>query len=206
MSLDPATHRIGGFERCCLLRKNVLDRSIALALLLLAGVWLLFIAAAVRWDTPGPVLSRERRLGRDGRPFWLLSFRCSVLEVTSNGGHARVGAAGEGRVWVLTRTGLVLERCGLDRLPRLLNVLCGDMSLIGPQPQLPRQGEADGTPPDLLPVKPGLIGIPEVRRRHGGRRTEVVGLEGYMSQYSIGLDLSILRRALRVAVMGDDAW
>lgn len=196
MSVNPSIHRTGDLDRRRLLTKSLLDRCVAVLLLLLTGVWLLLIAVAVRLDTPGPVLARERRLGRDGRPFWLLSFRCSVLAVGRHGDHDDGGAAAAVRVQVPTGTGLVLRRFGLDRLPRLLNVLWGDMSLVGPAPQLPWPGEGDGAPPLPLPVRPGLLGIEEVRRLREGRWTGPVDLEDYVRHYSIGLDLAVLGRAV----------
>lgn len=207
MPVNPALRGTGGLESRRLLGKTILDRSVAGLLLLLTGVWLLLIAVAVHLDTGGPVLGRERRLGRNGRPFWLLSFRCALLGVAPDDDSAPGEAVEEARVLIPTRTGPVLRRYGFDRLPRLINVVRGDMSLVGPPPQPPEVAdeEGEGAAAASLPVRPGLIGLEEVRRRHGGRRTGPVDLEDYVRHYSVGVDLAVLGRALLTAMSSDGA-
>jgi lipopolysaccharide/colanic/teichoic acid biosynthesis glycosyltransferase len=192
----------GGIERRRLVVKSALDRSVAAVLLLLAAVWLLVIAVAIRLDSPGPILARERRLGRDGREFWLLTFRSSVLGIPPGEPGQDRAAAGFARIRVATRVGRILRRCCLDELPKLVNVLAGDMSLVGPRPQEPEVAEDGGALPEPLPVRPGLTGLLGRSARSGSRRAEPMDLDEYVQNYSIGLDLSILGRAVRAGMTG----
>ena len=94
---------------------------------------LLLTALAVRLDTPGPVFYRAPRVGKDGVPFRLYKFRSMVFDADRRG--PGITAAGDRRV---TRTGAFLRRTKLDELPQLINVLRGEMSLVGPRPEDPR--------------------------------------------------------------------
>jgi lipopolysaccharide/colanic/teichoic acid biosynthesis glycosyltransferase len=162
--------------------KSVVDRLAAAVLILLGALLLLLIAGVVLLDSPGGVLSRRRRLGQWGREFHLLGFRTT---------------AADGSV---TRVGRVLRRSGLDALPELVNVLVGDMSLVGPRPQRPSDADprrAAAQP--WLPVKPGITGLWHLR---GGRLDEdgPVELDYYVRNWSPALDLRVLGNCLRAAV------
>ena len=113
--------------------KRALDVALALAALLATAPLLLLVAVAVRLDSPGPALFRQVRVGRGGRPFAMLKFRSMVQGAERLGGPLTV--AGDARV---TRVGRVLRELKLDELPQLLNVLAGQMSLVGPRPEVPR--------------------------------------------------------------------
>ncbi|MEU2348297.1 sugar transferase [Modestobacter sp. NPDC049651] len=198
MSLTPDARYPDGRGR--LLLKSVLDRSLAAVLLLVAGAWMLLIALAIRLDGPGPVLVRERRVGRGGREFWLLRFRSSVLEAPRHVGSEARGPV-PARVAVATRVGRVVRGCYLDELPKLLNVLRGDLSFVGPPPLSPRSAAADRLP--ALPVRPGLTGLYS-RGPRPGTPAAPLDVDEYLRNYSIALDLSILRRALRPGRPGTD--
>jgi lipopolysaccharide/colanic/teichoic acid biosynthesis glycosyltransferase len=125
----------------------------AVALLLLSPV-LAAIAVAVRLDSPGPVLFRQTRIGRDGKPFRILKFRTMVDGAARLAGN--VSPAGDPRV---TRIGKVLRRTYLDELPQLLNVVQGDMSLVGPRPETPEfVARYDDDERRVLSVRAGLVG------------------------------------------------
>lgn len=188
-----------------LLMKAVLDRGVAAALLLLTGLWLLLIAVAIRLDSRGPIFDRDRRLGRYGREFSLLRFRSTVLAIPPDAGPDRE-RAGVVRVRVTTRVGRILQRYCLDELPKLINVVRGDMSLVGPRPQDPRAAEGEG---GVLPVKPGLTGLYRgglrARSRHGEPDADrPMDVEDYVRNYSVGLDLAILGHALRHGISSGD--
>jgi lipopolysaccharide/colanic/teichoic acid biosynthesis glycosyltransferase len=122
---------------------------------LLAPVGLL-LAFAIRMDSPGPVLFGQRRVGRGGRPFTIWKFR--TMRTGAAGSGPGVTADGDRRI---TRTGRWLRRLKLDELPQLWNVLAGDMSLVGPRPELP---EYVGLYPEairrkVLSVRPGLTDL-----------------------------------------------
>jgi lipopolysaccharide/colanic/teichoic acid biosynthesis glycosyltransferase len=113
--------------------KRLFDLVVAsLALLLLAPL-LLALAAWIRLDSPGPVFFRQERVGRGGRTFRIHKFRTMVADAPARGPQITVGA--DPRV---TRAGAWLRRRKLDELPQLIDVLAGDMSLVGPRPEVPR--------------------------------------------------------------------
>jgi lipopolysaccharide/colanic/teichoic acid biosynthesis glycosyltransferase len=122
-------------------------------LLLLAPVFAL-IALAVKLDSPGPVFFRQLRVGRGGEPFLMFKFRTMVQDAQHLG--ANVSATGDPRV---TRVGRWLRRCFLDEAPQLLNVLRGDMSLVGPRPETPEHA-ARFSPEErrILSLRPGMAG------------------------------------------------
>jgi lipopolysaccharide/colanic/teichoic acid biosynthesis glycosyltransferase len=130
--------------------RRALDVATAAAGLAVLGPVLVGIGALVRLTSPGPALFRQERVGRDGRPFEILKFRTMV----AGGQGPQVTRAGDARV---TRVGRLLRRTKLDELPQLVNVLRGDMSLVGPRPEVPRY-VAMYTPEQrrVLSVRPGI--------------------------------------------------
>ncbi|MGI8803813.1 MAG: sugar transferase [Solirubrobacteraceae bacterium] len=161
-------------------------------------------ALAIRLESPGGVLYRQRRIGKDGRPFEVIKLRTMV------DGAERMGAglsidSGDARI---TRVGGVLRRCSIDELPNLLNVLRGDMSLIGPRPTLPHQVEAyDDRQRGRLAVRPGITGWAQVNGRASLPWPERIELDLYYIEHrSLELDLEILRRSVRVLVAGEGLY
>jgi len=166
---------------------------VASALLLLAVSPLLLVAAlAIVLEDRGPVLYRQRRVGKDGEEFELLKLRTMVV------GAERIGAGlavneGDPRI---TRVGRLLRRLSLDELPQLWNVLRGEMSLIGPRPTLSYQVERY-TPRQRrrLDVKPGITGWAQVHGRAKLPWDERIELDvWYVEHQSLWLDLQILLR------------
>jgi lipopolysaccharide/colanic/teichoic acid biosynthesis glycosyltransferase len=113
--------------------KRLFDIVIVIGGLLVFGVPMLAIAAWIRLDSPGPVFFRQERVGRGGRPFCIHKFRTMVADAPSRGPALTVGDDPR-----ITRAGAWLRRSKLDELPQLLDVLSGDMSIVGPRPELPR--------------------------------------------------------------------
>jgi lipopolysaccharide/colanic/teichoic acid biosynthesis glycosyltransferase len=134
--------------------KRVLDIAVSLSALLLLVPVLVVIAALVKLSSPGPVFYRQQRVSRGGRLFQLFKFRTMV--VGADRLAPNVSATGDPRV---TRVGSFLRRSYLDELPQLVNVLRGDMSLVGPRPETP-EFVAFYTPDErrVLTVRPGLAG------------------------------------------------
>jgi lipopolysaccharide/colanic/teichoic acid biosynthesis glycosyltransferase len=161
---------------------------------------LLLAAIAIRLDSRGPVIYRQRRAGRDGRPFDLYKLR------TMHPGHDPVGVGtpvlpGDARV---TRVGRFLRRLSLDELPNLINVLRGEVAVVGPRPTLEAQVEAY-TPRQRrrLEVKPGLTGWAQVNGRAGIPWEERIELDvWYVDNRSPWLDLRILGRTARLLLTG----
>lgn len=133
--------------------KRALDLVLASLGLLLLAPLLLLIALAIKLDSAGPVLFRQERVGRYGRPFRIHKFRTMVADAPARGPAITVGADAR-----ITRVGRWLRERRLDELPQLIDVLRGDMSLVGPRPEVPRY--VAQYPPALreavLAVRPGL--------------------------------------------------
>ncbi|MEO8091848.1 MAG: sugar transferase [bacterium] len=171
----------------------------ALALALLSPV-LAIAAVAIKLDSPGPVIYRQRRAGLRGEAFDLLKLR------TMHGGADPVGVgtpvfADDPRV---TRSGSILRRSSLDEIPNLLNVLRGELALVGPRPTLEAQVELY-TPRQRrrLEVKPGITGWAQVNGRAGIPWDERIELDvWYVDNRSARLDLRILARTTRLLVSG----
>ena len=132
--------------------KRAMDVGLCLLALPLALPLMALIALAVKADSPGPVLFRQQRVGRGGVPFRILKFRSMRLH---DGSGPQVTAAGDARV---TRVGRWLRRTKLDELPQLINVLKGDMSLVGPRPEVARYlaHYPDEARRIILSVRPGI--------------------------------------------------
>jgi lipopolysaccharide/colanic/teichoic acid biosynthesis glycosyltransferase len=190
--------------------KRVEDILVASLLLLLLGVPMLMIALLVRLDSCGPALFRQQRTGLDGRSFWMLKFRTMHHGVPEAGPALRQATRRDRRV---TRFGALLRRTSLDELPQLINVLRGEMSVVGPRPHAP--GTCAGGRPfeQITPrygtrhcVRPGLTGLAQVRGLRGETETEdklVHRLEAdleYIERWSLWLDMTVLARTT-VAVL-----
>jgi lipopolysaccharide/colanic/teichoic acid biosynthesis glycosyltransferase len=195
--------------------KRLLDVAGSLAGLVLLAPLLLVVWALVRATSPGPALFRQTRVGAGGRSFSMLKFRSMYRDSDETPHreyilrlmHGQVDAAdglyklsGDLRV---TRVGAVLRRLSLDELPQLVNVLRGDMSLVGPRPVLPWEVE-------LLPawaaprfsVRPGITGLWQVSGRNRLTMLEAVAIDvEYVRTRSCWLDLWILARTVP-AVLG----
>jgi lipopolysaccharide/colanic/teichoic acid biosynthesis glycosyltransferase len=184
--------------------RDGLPRSVDVALATVGLVVTSPIAAiaaiAIKLDSRGPVIYRQPRSGKDGRTFDLYKLRTMQLGADPVGVGTPV-LEGDPRV---TRVGRLLRRLSLDEAPNLLNVLRGEMAIVGPRPTLPAQVEAY-TPRQRrrLEVRPGLTGWAQVNGRAGIPWEERIELDvWYVDHRSLGLDLRILARTLRLLVSG----
>ena len=196
-----------------LLTKRVVDLTIATLLLVVLLPALLLIALAIKLDSPGPVLFRQRRIGRYGQPFQMLKFRTMIPDRRVRAGAPP--AVGERRSVHksvrdprVARLERVLRRSSLDELPQLWNVFKGDMSLVGPRPELPEivaRYEPWQHARHLVP--PGITGWWQVNR--DGRRLmhEETELDLYYVEHlSLKLDLLILSRTISAVIRGAGAF
>jgi lipopolysaccharide/colanic/teichoic acid biosynthesis glycosyltransferase len=184
--------------------KRLLDVVGATAGLVLTAPALGLAALAVRREDGGPALFRQERVGRYGRPFTLLKLRTMIVDAHTVGAGYAVDR-GDSRI---TRTGEVLRRTSLDELPQLVNVLRGEMSLVGPRPTLRYQVETY-TPRQRrrLEVRPGLTGWAQLHGRARLPWSERIELDvWYVEHRSLALDLRILVRTVGVLLRPDTTY
>jgi len=175
---------------------------------------MLLIALAIRLDSPGPVLFRQTRVGRGGRPFTLYKFRSMVAEAEmARASLAELNQA-DGPLFKIkddprcTRVGRILRRFSLDELPQFYNVLRGEMSLVGPRPALPEEvAQYQDWHKKRLEVTPGLTGLWQVRGRSELTFDEMMLLDIYYAEnWSLGLDLRILLETIPKVLTGQGAY
>jgi Undecaprenyl-phosphate glucose phosphotransferase len=205
-----------------MLLKELFDRALAALLLLCASPLMAVIAILVKWDSPGPVFFRQKRLGFNGRPFDVLKFR--TMTYSPDAQSTVVQATRSDRR--VTGIGRFLRRTSLDELPQLVNVLQGDMSLVGPRPHPMWQrasdlwpGEGDRPLDAILTeyasrhrVKPGITGWAQVCGYRG--ETETIDKMAkrvehdlhYIDHWSLWLDVKILFLTILTTVAGKNAY
>jgi lipopolysaccharide/colanic/teichoic acid biosynthesis glycosyltransferase len=178
----------------------VLDLLIASVLLVIASPVLLAALVAVRLESPGSPVYRQRRVGKDGRPFDLLKIRTMVTGAEHIGAGLAVNE-GDPRI---TRVGALLRRFSLDELPNLINVLHGDLAIVGPRPTIPAQvDQYTDRQRRRLEVKPGITGWAQVNGRAALPWAERIELDiWYVDHRSLWLDLKILAMTARMLVTG----
>jgi exopolysaccharide biosynthesis polyprenyl glycosylphosphotransferase len=195
--------------------KTLVDRALTVGVVVCALPVLLVVACAVRLDSPGPVLFRQKRVGERGEAFEMLKFRTMCVDAEDKlAVLAGSGDAGNAVLFKMrddprvTRVGRWMRRFSLDELPQLINVLRGEMSLVGPRP--PLQREVDEYEPDAvrrLRVRPGLTGLWQVSGRSDLSWEESLRLDlWYVDNWSLVLDLQILFRTARAVVRGSGAY
>ncbi len=171
--------------------KRTFDVVFSLFFLILLSPFLLVVAALIRLESPGPALYRSSRVGKGGRTFTLYKFRSMPVDAARLPPDKR-----------FTRAGRWLRPYGLDELPQFVNVLLGDMSLIGPRPPLPGDVEAgDPVWQTLLGIRPGITGPGQVAAEGGvsAERAQALSVE-YAGSRSLRTDLAVLRGTWRVLV------
>jgi exopolysaccharide biosynthesis polyprenyl glycosylphosphotransferase len=182
---------------------------------------LIAVSVAIKFSSPGPVLYRQRRIGRYGKPFTMYKFRSMVVDhqdeehkrylaqFVLNGAAASIDVRGN-KIYKrvddprITRVGHMLRRTSLDELPQLLNVVRGDMTLIGPRPCLPFEYDLyEEWQRRRLDVTPGMTGLWQVTGRSYVTFEEMVLLDlFYIGNWSLGLDTKLLLRTLPVILFG----
>ncbi|MBV2362023.1 sugar transferase [Streptomonospora nanhaiensis] len=194
--------------------KSLFDRAAAALALVLLGPFFLVLALCVRLSDPGPALFRQTRVGKDGVEFTLYKFRTMVVEAESLKGGLSFANDHDGVLFKMRRDPRVtsfggwLRRYSLDELPQLINVLRGDMSLVGPRPPLPDEVARYGC--DVrrrLVVKPGMTGLWQVSGRSDLSWEESVRLDlRYVENWSLTLDVQILWKTWSAVVRGAGAY
>lgn len=209
--------------------KRVMDVTGSLLLLAACAPVLLAVAAAVKLSSKGPILYRQQRVGQYGKPFTFLKFRSMYVnndptihknyvikliagQAQRHPGNGNGDCAGVYKLTRddrITRVGAFLRRTSLDELPQLINVLKGEMSLVGPRPAIPYEVAAYQTwhRRRLLEVKPGITGLWQVNGRGRVQFDDMVRLDlRYAREWSPWLDMKILFRTPRAVISGGGAY
>jgi exopolysaccharide biosynthesis polyprenyl glycosylphosphotransferase len=194
--------------------KEVFDRVSALVALLVLAPVFAAVALAVRLDSPGPVFFRQTRVGRDGRRFRMVKFRTMVVGADRLRADLEHRNEADGLLFKLrvdprvTRTGRLLRRYSVDELPQILNVLRGEMSMVGPRPPLPTEVDLyEGHVNRRLLVKPGITGLWQVSGRSDLPWDEAVRLDlYYIDHWSPTMDITIMAKTFSAVVRGAGAY
>jgi lipopolysaccharide/colanic/teichoic acid biosynthesis glycosyltransferase len=180
--------------------RRLLDIVVSAAALSLSSPVLLAAIVAIKLESRGPAIYRQRRCGLRGAPFEMLKLRTMVDGAEHVGAGLAVNA-GDSRI---TRVGAFLRRSSLDELPNLVNVLRGEMSLIGPRPTLPAQvAQYTARQRERLAVKPGITGWAQVNGRASLPWSQRIELDLYYVEHrSLALDVQILLRTPALVLGG----
>jgi lipopolysaccharide/colanic/teichoic acid biosynthesis glycosyltransferase len=181
-------------------RKRLMDLAFAGAAMIPAAPLMALAAVAIRLETPGHPIYRQRRVGLRGHQFDVLKLRTMVTGAE----HIGAGLAIDEGDTRITRVGTVLRRTSLDELPNLLNILRGEMSIVGPRPTLKVQVDQYTDRQRLrLEARPGLTGWAQVNGRASLPWPERIELDiWYLEHASLRLDLRIIALSARMAITG----
>jgi lipopolysaccharide/colanic/teichoic acid biosynthesis glycosyltransferase len=184
--------------------RRAIDIVVSASVLALSSPLLFIAALAIRLESPGGVIYRQRRSGLDGHPFDVLKLRTMV----DGAEHIGAGLAINENDSRITRVGALLRRSSLDELPNLINVLRGEMSLIGPRPTLPVQvAQYTERQRGRLGLKPGITGWAQVNGRASLPWSERIELDLYYVEHrSLRLDLRILWRTVAMVLGGSGLY
>jgi lipopolysaccharide/colanic/teichoic acid biosynthesis glycosyltransferase len=183
---------------------RLIDVVLAGAALVVAAPVLAAAAIAIRLESPGHVLYRQRRVGLHGREFDVIKLRTMVSGAERMGSGLAVDE-GDSRI---TRVGAFLRRTSIDELPNLVNVLRGDMAIVGPRPTVPIQvAQYTDRQRGRLAVRPGITGWAQVNGRASLPWHERIELDlWYVEHRSLALDLQIIARTARLVLHGDGLY
>jgi lipopolysaccharide/colanic/teichoic acid biosynthesis glycosyltransferase len=204
-------HQLDGMR---LVMKSVFDRCVSAAALILLSPLLAALATAIWLSDHGPALFTQVRVGKNGHVFRIYKFRTMVTNDQQHTSELLARNDADGALFKLNRDprltplGARLRRWSLDELPQLINVIRGDMSLVGPRPALPDEAAnyAEHVRRRLV-VKPGLTGLWQVNHRSDLSWDDSVRLDlRYVENWSFSLDLSILWKTIAVLVREPGAY
>ena len=207
------TRLLSHLTRTYPLTKRVAETIVALVLLVLLAPVFLLITLVIRWDSPGPAIFRQTRVGKNGKPFTFYKFRTMHQHIDrrahliflkafvnghiSEGGNSRDVFKPAQRQQI-TRLGIFLRRTSLDELPQLINVIKGEMGFIGPRPNVVAEVESyEGWHRKRLEILPGITGLAQINGRSSLTFDEIVRYDiEYAGNECLALDLLILWRTL----------
>jgi lipopolysaccharide/colanic/teichoic acid biosynthesis glycosyltransferase len=202
--------------------KRLVDLTLSLLLLPFFAIITVLVGIAIKLDSPGPVFFKQKRIGKGGREFAIYKFRTmqhifdrsshqefmkkyiqgQIRSGDENGTQAVYKPPAEDQI---TRVGWILRKTSIDELPQLWNILLGEMTLVGPRPNVPWEVEAyDSWHNERLEVKPGITGLAQVKGRSGIPFEQLVKYDvEYVKNRSVGLDLKIIWWTMTVVLRGN---
>ncbi|MDA7423940.1 WecB/TagA/CpsF family glycosyltransferase [Thalassococcus lentus] len=194
--------------------KRAMDFVLSGALVLMLAPILLFVAALIRLESKGPAMFRQERVGRNGETFTIFKFRTMHTDAEERLAAIRAQSDRDGICFKarhdprVTRVGRWLRRYSVDELPQILNVLKGDMSLVGPRPALPREVAAyPGVAMERLDARPGITGLWQVSGRADIGFDKMVDMDvAYVRSRSVLLDVMLLALTARAVISGRGAY
>jgi lipopolysaccharide/colanic/teichoic acid biosynthesis glycosyltransferase len=194
--------------------KGLFDKIVATAALIAFSPILALITLAIVLDDGGPALFTQTRVGQDGQPFTVLKFRTMAADAELRKEALQALDEGDGLLFKLrkdpriTTIGSFLRRTSLDELPQLLNVMLGDMSLVGPRPALPAEvARYSDNMSRRLAVKPGMTGLWQINGRSDLSHEDAVRLDlRYVDSWTLALDLRILWKTWAAVANGRGAY
>ena len=197
-----------------LLVKRIFDLAVGIPLSLIAVPLMLILASLIKLDSPGPILFRQARIGMHGKLFQVYKFRSMRHGAEEEVEQLRDRNQASGPLFKIkddprrTRVGRFLRHTSLDELPQLINVLRGEMSLVGPRPPLPQEVEQyQDWHKQRLKAQPGMTGLWQVSGRSDLSFDEMVLLDvHYIENWSVPLDILILLRTIPKMLSGDGAY
>lgn len=198
--------------------KRAMDLAIAFTVLVFTSPLLIAIYGLIKIFDPGPALFAHTRIGRDGRPFVVYKFRSMRVDAQERLDQLLASDPGAAAEWAkyqklrndprVTWLGRILRRSSLDELPQLLNILRGEMSLIGPRPVTAEEVARYGADyPFYIAVRPGVLGLWQVKGRNKLTYPERIALDvQYVKSWSVWQDMKIIGMAIPVVLLGLGAY
>ncbi|MBY6037100.1 sugar transferase [Fictibacillus nanhaiensis] len=195
--------------------KRLIDIFVSLLAILIASPLLIIVAAIIKWEEPkGKIIFKQLRVGKNGKQFYMYKFRSMVSNAEELLDHLLDHNEVSGAMFKMkddprvTKFGKFIRKTSIDELPQLYNVLCGDMSLVGPRPPLPREVDQYGSYElQRLLVTPGCTGLWQISGRSNLSFDQMVELDlQYIKHRSIRMDIKILFKTFFVLFGSKDAF
>jgi exopolysaccharide biosynthesis polyprenyl glycosylphosphotransferase len=194
--------------------KRVIDLSLSILAIPFMLILFAVVALFIKLDSPGPVIFKQRRVGKDGRPFHVLKFRSMVVGAEQMQADLEALNEADGPLFKVrhdprvTRVGRWLRRTSIDELPQLINVIRGEMSLVGPRPGTPEEvAQYESWQMQRISVLPGITGLWQVSGRSDVPFEEMVLLDiFYIENWSLDLEIRILLQTIPYVLLGHGAY
>lgn len=188
--------------------KGLIDFTLSLIATIILSPIMLIIAIAIKIDSKGPVLFLQERLGKDGKVFKIIKFRTMVVNAENIGDGLSIKSENDDRI---TKVGKFLRKTSLDELPQFINILKGDMSLIGPRPPATYFPHKIEDYPEeqfkRFEVKPGITGLAQVRVRNNATWDEKIEIDlEYISKITFINDLKIVFQTIKIILSHENIY